>query len=180
MDGIRKIDEKGIISTITGTGIRGFYGDGGNATNALLYYPSGVALDNSGNIYLSDSRNKRVRKVDAKGIISTISYLDNFNDIVNISTDNIGNLFVVDELGNSITKLFPANGRMQKIISGDKNYPAFFGDAGDPLNAKLNQPGAVLFDQESGDLYISDSGNDRIRVITSKQFPDKSLGQTGS
>jgi NHL repeat-containing protein len=70
---VRKITLDGIISTIAGTGTAGCGGDGGQATSALLNYPEGVAVDNSGNVFIADSRNQRVRKIDANGVISTVA-----------------------------------------------------------------------------------------------------------
>ena len=67
---IRKIDAAGVITTIAGTGVKGYGGDGGSATAALLCYPGGLALDNSGNIFISDSQ--RVRKINTAGIITQL------------------------------------------------------------------------------------------------------------
>jgi hypothetical protein len=70
---VRKITREGIISTIAGTGTAGCSGDGGQATSAQLNYPEGVTVDNSGNVFIADSRNQRVRKIDANGVISTVA-----------------------------------------------------------------------------------------------------------
>ena len=72
-DRIRKVDSAGTISTIAGTGERGFGGDGGPAVQAQLQSPNGVALDGAGNLYIADTRNNRIRKVDSAGTISTIA-----------------------------------------------------------------------------------------------------------
>ncbi|MES2019203.1 MAG: hypothetical protein V4484_22140 [Pseudomonadota bacterium] len=69
---VRKITASGIISTVAGTGTAGFSGDGGLATSAALSSPNGVAADTQGNLYIADSFNKRVRKVSATGIITTV------------------------------------------------------------------------------------------------------------
>jgi trimeric autotransporter adhesin len=69
---IRKIDPKGIITTVAGSGAVDFFGDGGPATAALLRYPSGIGLDASGNLYIADLGNDRVRKIDQRGIINTV------------------------------------------------------------------------------------------------------------
>ncbi len=70
---VRKINSSGIISTIAGNGVQGFSGDGGLATSAKLNFPNGLALDTLGNLYIADSNNFRIRKVDTSGIITTIA-----------------------------------------------------------------------------------------------------------
>src|SRR2546425_11373876 len=70
---IRKVNTAGIISTIAGNGKQGFDGDGGPATSASLYEPSGVAVDLAGNVYISDAGNFRIRKVNPAGVISTVA-----------------------------------------------------------------------------------------------------------
>ena len=70
---IRRVDSSGIITTIAGTGERGFAGDGGPAVEARLAGPRGVAVDADGNVYIADEGNHRIRKVDASGTISTIA-----------------------------------------------------------------------------------------------------------
>ena len=70
---IRRVDTSGIITTVAGTGVSGYSGDGGPATLAELYWPSGVAVDHFGNLYIADGGNQRIRKVDASGIITTIA-----------------------------------------------------------------------------------------------------------
>ncbi len=68
---IRKVTRDGVISTVAGNGIRGFSGDGGPATSAQLSYPSGVAVDTAGNLFIADYSNNRIRKVTPAGMIST-------------------------------------------------------------------------------------------------------------
>ncbi|MDY6992034.1 MAG: hypothetical protein SVR94_05435, partial [Pseudomonadota bacterium] len=70
---IRKIDTNGIITTVAGNGERGYSGDGGPATSAQLHWPMGVAVDNAGNIYIADTKNQRIRRVDINGLITTIA-----------------------------------------------------------------------------------------------------------
>ena len=70
---IRKVDAAGVITTVAGDGTQGYGGDGGPATAAQLYFPNGVALDGSGNLYFADRDNQRIRKVDSSGNISTVA-----------------------------------------------------------------------------------------------------------
>ena len=70
---IRKVDTNGVITTVAGNGAIGYYGDGGAATNARLYYPYGVAVDGVGNLFIADYDNQRIRKVDTNGIITTVA-----------------------------------------------------------------------------------------------------------
>ena len=70
---IRKVDASGVISTVAGTGERGFGGDGGPAVNAQIKGGWGVAVDGAGNLFIADVGNNRIRKVDASGVISTVA-----------------------------------------------------------------------------------------------------------
>ena len=70
---VRKIDPEGIITTVAGTGARGFGGDGGPATAAKLDSPVGLAIDSANNLYIADQGNNRVRRVDADGVITTVA-----------------------------------------------------------------------------------------------------------
>src|ERR1035438_7874223 len=70
---IRKVGNNGIITTVAGDGGAGYSGDGGAATNAALYYPGGVAVDVTGNLFIADSVNQRIRKVSTNGIITTVA-----------------------------------------------------------------------------------------------------------
>ena len=76
---IRKVDAEGIITTFAGTGEEGFGGDGGPATEAKLDWPSGVAIDAAGNVYIADQENERIRKVDTEGIITTFAGSGGYN-----------------------------------------------------------------------------------------------------
>ena len=124
---VRKIDKKGIITTIAGTGIEGYNGDSIQATKAMLNNPIGVAVDNNGNVYIADTRNERIRKVDINGIIYTIAgtgneeYERSFdykkfqgNKLAKVCTigapfgvtiDKKGDVFIADASENCIRKI---------------------------------------------------------------------------
>jgi sugar lactone lactonase YvrE len=97
---VRKVDQNGIISTVAGSDAKGFSGDGGPATAARLNTPAGVAVDSTGNLFIGDLENQRVRKVDANGIISTVT----LRGPIGLAVDAAGNLLVTD--GDRILKLF--------------------------------------------------------------------------
>ena len=119
---IRKVDVNGIISTFAGNGTNGYSGDGGNATNASLTTPFGVALDAIGNVFISDANYAVVRKVNTNGIISTIAgsgLVDGvgfsgdggpanqarFSNLYGVTTDGAGNVYITDAGNNRIRKL---------------------------------------------------------------------------
>ncbi|MEK7432270.1 MAG: hypothetical protein AABZ74_03985, partial [Cyanobacteriota bacterium] len=115
---IRKIDTKGIINTIAGNSSSGYTGDNGLAIISRLYNPSEMIIDNTGNIYISDSGNNRIRKIDVNGIITTIAgtgisgYSGDSGLAINaqfsypssIVMDNIGNIYITD-INNMIRKI---------------------------------------------------------------------------
>ena len=114
---IRKIDTAGIITTIAGTGVAGFSGDNGLAINAKMIQPSGIAIDNFGNLYISDQANNRIRKVDTTGIITTYAGSGKFgsvdgpslqatmNYLAGLFIDSINNLYIADYGNNRIRKV---------------------------------------------------------------------------
>jgi sugar lactone lactonase YvrE len=173
---IRKINTSGIISTVAGTGTFGFSGDGGQATAAELFYPGEVVIDATGNLYISDEVNMRIRKVSAPGIITTIAgngtqgYSGDGGLAINaelyqptgLALDASGNLYIADELSNRIRKV-TTSGIITTIAgNGTQSYS---GDGGQATAAELNYPGGVSFDA-AGNLYIADSDNYRIRKVT--------------
>jgi len=174
---VRKIDRlTGLISTIAGSGTKaGYSGDGGLATAAEMYFPAGITLDSSGNIYISDTRNNCVRKVDAvTGIINTIAgrfqwgYTGDGGPATSadlyyptdLSIDKNGNLFIVDVQNNRIRRVI-FNGIIN-TIAGDGSGTAS-GDGGPPLSAGMF-PANLIIDA-SYSMYISDNWNYRIRKM---------------
>ena len=174
---IRKVNSFGIISTIAGRGptYYGFGGDGGMATLATLYLPSGIALDRLGNIYVADNVNYRIRKINSLGIISTIagngtmgSGGDNgpatnaeFIDPIGVSVDNHGNIFVADFI--SVRKI-DALGIITTIAG---RYPGGYGGDGGLATAALLTNVYRVISDDLGNIYIADKGNQRIRKVGS-------------
>ena len=124
-----------IITTVAGNGSLGFSGDGGAATNAKLYVPSGVALDAFGNLYIADTDNNRIRKVDTNGIITTVAgktgggYSGDGGAATNaslsypfgVALDAAGNLYIADQNNNRIRKV-DTNGIIS-TVAGNGNHP---------------------------------------------------------
>ena len=156
---VRKVDTSGIITTIAGTGASGFSGDGGLATAAMLNNPSAVAVDSSGNLYIADPGNRRIRKVDTSGTITSVAAT--INRLTGLTIDASGNVYFSHLSGHRIRKV-DSMGTIT-IIAGT-GESGFSGDGGLATAAMLNNPSAVAVDS-SGNLYIADSGNHRIRKV---------------
>jgi len=171
-----KISPSGILTVVAGNGVGGFSGDGGPATSASLYSPNGVAVDTSGDLYVADSGNNRVRKVSLSGIISTVagsgaqgvsgdggpatsaSLYSSFG----VAVDAAGNLYIADTYNNRIQKV-SASGTITTV--GGSGRQGFSGDGGPATSAQLNNPVGVAVDAR-GNLYIADGWNHRIRRVS--------------
>ena len=176
---IRKVSAStGIISTVAGNGTAGFSGDGGAAISAELYYPSSVAVDMSGNIYIADLDNLRIRKVSAStGIISTVAgngtagytgdggaaYNAEIRGVYGIAVDASGNIYVADSGNNRIRKITVSTGIISTVAGGSSS--GYLGDGGAATSANLIYPEDVAVDT-SGNFYIADTDNNRIRVVS--------------
>jgi uncharacterized protein (TIGR03437 family) len=172
---IRQITPDGNINVFAGQGIQGYSGDNGPATAAVLGTPIFLANDAAGNLYFSDSLFSVIRKIDRRGIISTVAGSGNqgfggdggpalqatFNGLWGIDFDSSGNLIVADTLNNRI-RMVSADGAMAGTLAGDST-PGFFGDNGVSQLARVNQPAGLRVYQ--GGIYFADSGNNRIRRI---------------
>src|SRR6185312_1633528 len=175
---VYKMNKSGIVNIIAGTGFFGFSGDGGAATAAKMNDPQGIAVDDSGNVFIADLGNNRVREVRAKtGIISTIAGNgtagyggDNglataakLKNPASVAVDDSGNVYIADAGNNRIRKVYAKN---HKIITLTGNGTAGFGGDGTnaTANGVINSPYGVAVDT-AYNVYISDLGNNRVREI---------------
>jgi hypothetical protein len=172
---IRKVTANGIVTTAAGNGSAGYSGDGGPATNASLSYPDGVASDGSGNLFIADSGNNVIRKVDPNGTITTTAgnssagYSGDGGPATNaslsypegVALDSSGNLLIADS-GNNVIRKVDTNGIITTVAgNGSAGYS---GDGSPATNASLSGPYSVALGT-LGRLFISDAGNQRIREV---------------
>lgn len=171
------IAQPGIITTVAGTGVTGFSGDGGPAIAAILNGPGGIAIDGDGNIYIADYGNNRIRMITAStGLISTIAgtgaggfsgdggYAINatlFNPSA-IALDANGNIYFTEFSNHRVRMINRTTWKIYTVAgSGTAGYS---GDHGQATNAKLNYPQGLTFDT-AGNLFVADFDNNRIRKI---------------
>ena len=172
---IRKIDSKGNISTIVGNGKLGFGGDGGSGASAQFYLPMGVAVDTSGNVYIADTQNCRVRKLASGGTVGTIAGNGGFsysgdngpatkaqlNAPEAVAVDSAGNFYIADT-ANHVVRKVAANGVISTLAGN--GTAGFAGDGSAGAGAQLNSPAGVAVDS-AGNVYIADTANSRIRKV---------------
>jgi sugar lactone lactonase YvrE len=209
---VRVVTPNGVINTFAGSGSFGYGGDNGQAKAAQLNQPSAVAVDASGNLYIADSGNNRIRMVTPGGTISTVAgttqlavwgvTTDSNGDLYlyggdsrirkisagtintieggvaptgsaaalqtqlqypeGLTTDANGNLYFA-EAGNHVVRRLGTDGTLT-VVAGN-GTPGYSGDGGSATSAQLNSPAGVAIDS-SGNLYISDSGNNVVRQVT--------------
>ena len=195
---IRKITiSTGLITKVAGDGNNAFTKDNIAATSSSLNNPRDVAVDPSGNMFIADTNNDRIRKVTAStGIITTIAGSD-FTAIgtssavatkyylffpFGVTLDTAGNVYIAGSLDSSIFKVTVSTGNIS-IVAGTGPYPTgksgYNGDDILATTAQLNQPTKVVFDA-SGNMYISDSYNYRIRKVTASTGIISTVAGTGS
>ena len=173
-DRIRKVNiTNGIITTVAGNGQRDYGGDGGPATEASLNYPTGVAVDGGGNIYIADG-NCRIRKVSAaNGFITTVAGDGTYGSsgdggpaiaasiyAYSIALDSLGNIYIAGDC--RIRKISAANGYISTVAGN--GTAGFSGDGGPSLSASLRGLLGVTVDG-AGNIFIADAWNNRIRKV---------------
>ena len=160
---IRKVDSTTrVITTVAGNGTQGFSGDGAAATAANLNAPQGVAVDSAGNLYIADSNNNRIRKVDTNGVITTLATL---YFPIDVAVDNAGNLYVTEQMGYTLKKFNTTTGAAT-VVAGN-GTDSYFGDGGPASLASFNYPAGMTIDS-SGNYYVADTSNQRIRKVSAE------------
>jgi sugar lactone lactonase YvrE len=172
---VRKIDPSGTITTVAGTGRLGFSGDGGPAIEAR-FEANDLALDHKGIMYIADTENNRIRKVDQDGIIHTVAGTGKegysgdggpatkaaLNLPTGIALDGEGNLFIACHHNSRVRKV-DKEGTITTVAG--TGQMGFNREKGPATKVMLNQPWDVYFDEDSGVLYIADAFNSRIRAV---------------
>lgn len=168
----------GIISTLAGTGTLQYSGDGGAATSAEIADPNNLAVDGTGNIYIADTSNNRIREVNATtGIITTVAgdgtmgYSGDGGPATSaeiaqpygVALDSAGNLYIADSGNNRIRMVSTATGIIT-TVAGTGNFQ-YSGDGGPATSAEIAEPNGVTLDG-AGNLYIADTGNNVIRKVS--------------
>jgi uncharacterized protein (TIGR03437 family) len=170
-----KVDANGMITAAAGTGSTGFSGDGGLAINAALGGPGALTFDANGNLYVADAGNYRVRRVSSNGIISTvagggkeypgdgaaatsINFCGEAQSLSGLGTDASGNLYIAACWIQKVT----ADGIVH-LLGGNGTF-SFGGDGGPATAAQFFVPNDLALDAD-GNVYVADTGNNRIRRI---------------
>ena len=176
---IRRVDPAGTIDTIAGTGEPGYGGDGGQAAVARLFFPSGVAVDKPGNLYIADTGNHRIRRVDASGIITTIvgtgeSGFDWAGPAIEarlskprgVAADGSGNLYIAGSFSFGIRRIDPT-GVMSEIANSHEPFD-------EPSESR---DGGIAVDK-AGNVYIASISNDHIRRVDTTETVSVIAGTT--
>ncbi len=170
---IRRINGTSVF-TFAGTGAKGSGGDGGLAISASFNNPTGLALDSSGNLYIADTNNNRIRKI-VGSTISTIAgngvagfsgdggtaTSASLNHPTAIAIDGAGNIYIADTGNNRIRKIV---GTTISTFAGS-GIAGFSGDNAAATSANLNLPSGVAVSSDGNTLYIADTGNNRVRKV---------------
>jgi sugar lactone lactonase YvrE len=168
---IRKIDANGMVSTLAGNGMPGFAD--GKGIRASFFNPEGVAVDKWGNVYVSDTHNNLIRKINPDGLVTTIAgrspdekktntyaYVK-FDNPAGIAVDTIGNIYIAD-WGNDLIRKISVDGKVTDL-AGNGNPGAIDGVGS---SSSFYLPGGIAVD-DNGNVYVSDTYNNKIRKISS-------------
>jgi uncharacterized protein (TIGR03437 family) len=172
---VRKVTPTGTVSTIAGGNAKGYAGDNGPAINALFNFPRNIAVDAAGNIYINDYNNNRVRKIGTDGNITTVAGsgvccsspdggLGSAAYLLTgpVTTDPSGNVYIYDYLTSRIRKV--SSSGIITSFAGDGNE-GFAGDGQPAVTARFSYVAALGTDT-ANNLYIADSNNERIRMVS--------------
>jgi sugar lactone lactonase YvrE len=176
---VYKVSTNGHLTIFAGGGaLSGNFGDAGPATSAALNMPLGIAIDAAGNVYIADAGANRIRKVSTTNTVTTVagpgSTDGNLGDggpavsatlsqPARVAVDSSGNLYIADAGHNRIRKVSPDG--IIRTVAGNGLANAALGDGGAATSASLSAPGGVAVDV-AGNIYISDTGHNRIRKVT--------------
>jgi len=159
---VRWVDSFGTIITVAGNGTAGYSGDGGQATNAKLNQPKKVLVDGSGNFYIADWLNNRIRRVDAAShVITTVASVGGATWGLALDSGNTNLYF---SWGQRVWKVTFANSTTSAVAGMVTSLCGFTGDGGLATSANLCNPTGIAFDN-NGNLLIADTGNQRIRRV---------------
>lgn len=190
---VRKVAAStGIITTIAGNGTQGYSGDSGPATSAELNTPMAVAVDASGNVYIADYQNNRIRKVTVStGVITTVAgtgtsgytgdggspFSAEISYPLGVAFDSTGNLYIADS-GNNVVREIAASSGNITTVAGNHLF-GYSGDGNLAASAEMNNPSSIAVDS-SGNLYIADSGNNVVRKVTASTGIISTIAGDGS
>ena len=184
--------EPGDITTVAGDGELTFGGDGVKAVNAPIFLPTGLVVDAAGNLFFCDSKNNRVRRVDAvSGYISTVAGDGNpgsggdggqainaeLNSPAGLAMDGAGNLYISDS-GNHVIRRVDASSQVISRFAGLVGNASFSGDHGPATSATLSSPVGLAV-TPGGGLLIADSGNNRVRLVSIATGQIQTVAGTG-
>ena len=176
---VREVNAQGIITTVAGNGTAGNSGDNGPATSAQLHFPSGLFVDNTGNLLISDESAHVVREVNTSGIITTVAGNGNggttgdggpatsaeLEQPYGVVEDNAGNLYIGDYQGPSVRFVNAATGKITTYAGTSGTFGSSTGNGGPASAALLKGPSQVWLDP-SGNLLINDYRDNTIRKVT--------------
>ncbi|MBV9300559.1 MAG: choice-of-anchor D domain-containing protein [Acidobacteriaceae bacterium] len=193
IDRVFRIDTSGNLTVLAGNGQSGYSGDGGPATRAEFSNSTAIAVDSSGNAYIADTFTCIIRKVTAStGIISRFAGTPNhcgyagdggaatdaqLSNPVGIALDASGNLYIADQYNNRIRKVTATTGKISTVAGN--GIQSYSGDGGAAIDASLSIPYSVAVDA-SGNLYIADQFNFRIRKVTASTGKISTIAGNGT
>ncbi|MDB6155299.1 MAG: pknD 5 [Chthoniobacteraceae bacterium] len=178
------------ISTVAGSGTKGFSGDSGPATQSQIAGPDGICSSSDGAVYICDTENQRIRKVSRDGTMATVAgngtrgysgdggpaTVASLNEPYEARLDSAGNLFFVERLSHTVRRVDAKTGFISTVAGTGK--AGFSGDGGPGEKAEMKEPHSIGFDR-AGDLYICDIGNHRIRKVEMKSGIISTFAGTG-